>query len=54
MELDIIHIATAVSAGAVDSLDPFFNDLLTPFGGNDCYCAFMLALSSSNIVALLA
>ena len=31
MELDIVHIANAISSGLVDSLDPFFNDLLTKF-----------------------
>ena len=40
MELDIVHIATAVSSEVVDSLDHFFNDLFTPFGGNDRYFTF--------------
>ena len=35
MEFDIVHMA-----GVLDSLDPFFNDLFTPFGGNDRYFAF--------------
>ena len=35
----MVHIAIAVSSGALDSLDPFFNDLFTAFGGNDRYCA---------------
>ena len=35
IELDIVHIATAGSLVAVDSLDPIFDDLFTPFGDND-------------------
>ena len=40
MELNIVHIANTISSGTVDSLEPFFKDLFTPFGGNDLYFVF--------------
>ena len=43
MKLDIVRMATVVSSGAVDSLDPFSNDLFTSFGGSERYFAFNVA-----------
>ena len=37
MGLGTVHIVTAGSSIAVDSLDPIFDDLFIPFGDNDCY-----------------
>ena len=39
MQLDIVHIGTAGSWAAIDSLATIFDDLFTPFGGNDRYFA---------------
>ena len=36
MELDIGHIAIASSLAAVDSLEPIFDDLFTPFSNGRC------------------
>ena len=53
MELDIVHIATAVVLAAADSLDSIFDDLFTPFDDNAISRA-ILTLIFSNVVALLA
>ena len=54
MELDIVHIATAVVLAAVHSLDPIFDDLFILLSDNGRYSRAILNLSFSNVVASLA